>query len=84
MSLYDDFEPDPSHYGKEPPHIANPSKFATPSKFAKQQDGISLRDFFAAQALIAYHADGKFSSHEDTAHWCYNMADKMLKVRGAK
>jgi hypothetical protein len=23
MSLYDDFEPDPSHYDKEPPHIAN-------------------------------------------------------------
>jgi hypothetical protein len=78
MSLYDDFEPDPSHYAKEPPHIANGSKFS------KKQTGISLRDFFAAQALIAYHADGNFSSHEDTAHWCYNMADKMLEVRGAK
>ena len=44
-------------------------------------DGMTLRDYFAAKALIAYHADGNFSSHEDTANWCYSLADAMLKAR---
>ncbi len=40
-----------------------------------------LRDHFAAQAIIAYHSDGNFSSPEDTANWCYSMADAMLEAR---
>ena len=40
-----------------------------------------LRDHFAAQAIIAYHSDGNFSSPEDAANWCYSMADAMLEAR---
>ena len=45
--------------------------------------GVTLRDYFAAKAIIAYHADGEFSSCEDTAYWCYRLADAMLKAREA-
>ena len=44
-------------------------------------NGMTLRDYFAAQAIIAYHADGEFSSCEDAANWCYRLADAMLKAR---
>ncbi len=43
--------------------------------------GATLCDYFAAQAIIAYHSDGNFSSPEDTANWCYSMADAMLEAR---
>jgi hypothetical protein len=45
------------------------------------QRGMTLRDYFAAQAIIAYHADGEFSDSEDVASWCYRLADAMLKAR---
>jgi hypothetical protein len=44
-------------------------------------DGMTLRDYFAAKAIIAYHADGEFSSPEDAAVWCYRLADAMLEAR---
>ena len=43
--------------------------------------GMTLRDYFAAQAIIAYHADGEFSDSEDVASWCYRLADAMLEAR---
>jgi hypothetical protein len=46
-------------------------------------EGMSLRDYFAAKAIIAYHADGEFSSCEDVANWCYRLADAMLRAREA-
>jgi len=53
-----------------------------PSKECHYQDsGMRLRDYFAAKAIIAYHADGEFSSCEDAANWCYRLADAMLKAR---
>jgi hypothetical protein len=45
--------------------------------------GMTLRDFFAGQAIIAYHADGNFSASEDVANWCYKIADAMLEAREA-
>jgi hypothetical protein len=45
--------------------------------------GMTLRDYFAAKAIIAYHADGEFSSCEDVANWCYRLADAMLEARQA-
>ena len=45
-------------------------------------NGMTLRDYFAAKAIIAYHSDGKFSDSEDVANWCYRLADAMLKARG--
>jgi len=56
-----------------------------PSKECHFQDsGMTLRDYFAAKAIIAYHADGTFSSCEDVANWCYRLADAMLKARELK
>jgi len=46
-------------------------------------DGMTLRDYFAGQAIIAYHADGNFSASEDVANWCYKIADAMLEAREA-
>ena len=45
-------------------------------------NGMTLRDYFAAKAIIAYHSDGEFSDSEDVANWCYRLADAMLKARG--
>jgi hypothetical protein len=47
-------------------------------------DGMTLRDYFAGQAIIAYHADGTFSDSEDVANWCYRIADAMLEARKTK
>jgi hypothetical protein len=47
----------------------------------KPQLGMTLRDYFAGQAIIAYHADGAFSDSEDVANWCYRLADAMLEAR---
>lgn len=44
-------------------------------------NGMTLRDYFAGQAIIAYHADGNYSSFEDVVNWCYQLADKMLELR---
>jgi hypothetical protein len=44
---------------------------------------MTLRDYFAAKAIIAYHADGEFSPCEDVANWCYRLADAMLEAREA-
>jgi len=55
-----------------------------PSKECHFQDaGMTLRDYFAAKAIIAYHADGEFSPCEDVANWCYRLADAMLEAREA-
>ena len=45
------------------------------------ESGMTLRDYFAAKAIIAYHSDGKFSDSEDVANWCYRLADAMLEAR---
>jgi hypothetical protein len=42
---------------------------------------MTLRDYFAAKAIIAYHSDGEFSNSEDVASWCYRLADAMLEAR---
>jgi len=44
-------------------------------------NGMTLRDYFAAKAIIAYHSDGGFTNFENAAIWCYAMADAMLKAR---
>jgi hypothetical protein len=47
-------------------------------------DGMTLRDYFAAKALLVFYEDldGDESMHPDSiAHWCYLMADAMLKER---
>jgi hypothetical protein len=45
------------------------------------QNGMTLRDWFAGQALISAPQDGRFTT-EELADGCYEMADAMLKARG--
>lgn len=46
--------------------------------------GMTLRDYFAAKALIAWYCnkEDEASNHPDSvAIWCYQLADAMLKAR---
>ena len=45
-------------------------------------DGLSVRDYFAGQALCGWAATGnpRFDPKGD-AEWCYKLADAMLKER---
>jgi hypothetical protein len=49
--------------------------------------GMTLRDYFAAKAMVFYFAgpDAKVISKQPyaIARWCYIMADEMLKAREA-
>lgn len=52
------------------------------------QDGMSLRDYFAAQALAGYASrplasfdTGQAPSYADVARWSYKQADAMLAER---
>lgn len=59
-------------------------------EFWPSQDGMSLRDYFAAQALTAYISAGDAVGTEarqdlrKAAAWSYEQADAMLKAREAK
>ena len=44
------------------------------------QEGMTLRDYFAGQALVAAAKDPNCTC-EDSAEFCYRMADAMLKER---
>lgn len=49
------------------------------------QEGMTLRDYFAGQALAGYQAsltDGCSVSHDACAAACYELADAMLAARG--
>ena len=46
--------------------------------------GMTLRDYFAAKALIGIMADPTPTqpyTNDELAHWCYQVADSMLKAR---
>ena len=45
--------------------------------------GMSLRDYFAGQALAGLCANSELTSHFDSpkACWAYKLADAMLKAR---
>ena len=51
------------------------------------QDGMTLRDYFAAKAMSLYFqgpdADEIVGHPDAIAEWCYIMADSMLKAREA-
>ena len=51
---------------------------------APAQAGMTLRDYFAAKALIAWYCkleDGVSNHPDSVAIWCYQLADAMLKAR---
>jgi len=50
-----------------------------------QEEGMTLRDYFAAKALdvsIQQTRDFYGIDKDHVAKWCYEMADAMLKARG--
>ena len=53
---------------------------------AMNQDGMTLRDYFAAKAMVAFwlapDVEGCIQTPEAIADWSYEMADAMLKARG--
>ena len=53
---------------------------------AGRQDGMTLRDYFAAKAMQSVIAtvphDVQIESPYELASWSYAMADRMLKARG--
>jgi hypothetical protein len=48
------------------------------------QEGMTLRDYFAAAALQGILADGGGASWDDDAKNAFKAADAMLKARGGK
>lgn len=44
--------------------------------------GLSIRDYFAAKALVAYFSDGAgFALQHEASKWAYETADAMLEAR---
>ena len=50
------------------------------------QLGMSLRDYFAGQALMGFMANTNrpLMYSQDDADWAYTIADAMIKARGEK
>lgn len=44
------------------------------------QDGMDLRDYFAAKAMQLYVGEGN-TDKESVARWSYEIADAMMKAR---
>ena len=60
--------------------------FPTPAG-TQHNDGMTLRDYFAAAALTGYLGNPEGNSKWeilDVAQFCYRQADAMLKAREAK
>jgi hypothetical protein len=67
--------------------IHNPLAFpmSVPLGFYLYQDGMTLRDYFAGQALVGLLAGRKpdaMFTNEDATKSAYYMADAMLEARG--
>lgn len=63
---------------------AFPCETIHPCGSHEQVDGLSIRDYFAAKALIAWYCkleDGVSNHPDSVAIWCYQLADAMLKER---
>jgi len=70
--------------------VANPLVFASQAMTADgldgdKQEGITLRDYFAAKAMQGFFASGRISidgvDFKDVSDNSYEMADAMLKER---
>lgn len=64
--------------------VENPPAFPLTDSKTFANDGMTLRDYFAGQALAGYIAnsnDKSDMSKSDIAADCYGLADAMLKER---
>ena len=61
----------------------NAFPIAIPAGCEGYEDGMTLRDYFAGQALAGIASDPDIDiSIYDRAKWSYRMADAMLEARG--
>lgn len=58
--------------------------FPVPSEWEKHWDGMTLRDYFAAKALVGLLAIGIPDEVEPYAEQAYAFADAMLRTRGSQ
>jgi hypothetical protein len=56
---------------------------AFPSAFTGQDEGMSLRDYFAAKAMQGLISADQMTPHDYVANDAYGYADAMLKARQA-
>ena len=71
---------------KHEPAFPRPASPAHEYGFHKHQDGMTLRDYFAAKAMdVSIHQvrDYYELDKDEMAKWCFEMADAMLKAREA-
>ena len=47
-------------------------------------EGMTMRDYFAAKAMLTLMREEKEMSYDDIAAFAYAMADSMLYIRGGK
>ena len=57
--------------------------FPSPTDGMLDNEGMTLRDYFAAKAMQGFIAAGRFQGHASCAADSYAMADSMLKAREA-
>ena len=70
----------------------NPPAFPKPKLMQQavsfdHEDGMTLRDYFAAKAMQGFMANKSNPMHfqpENDANWAYSIADAMLKARENK
>ena len=68
------------------PAFPRPASPAHEYGFHKHQDGMTLRDYFAAKAMQGMFASGNLPQSvqdDELAFAAYKMADEMLKAREA-
>lgn len=56
--------------------------FPVPRTHGGPDEGMTLRDFFAGQALAGRNVQRAYKTWEDMAADCYEIADAMLAARG--
>lgn len=65
--------------------MTNPKVFPQTMDTIMDKPGMTLRDYFAGQALVGLtsnHAIKLTVTVEERAEWSYRMADAMLEARG--
>jgi hypothetical protein len=63
------------------PAFPRPSSPAHEYGFHKHQDGMTLRDYFAAKAMQGFAANLGPSTFQSRANLAYQWADAMMKAR---
>jgi hypothetical protein len=57
--------------------LAFPSAYGT----TNGNDGLTMRDYFAGQALASFDWAHRETTYEQDARQCYQLADAMIKAR---